>query len=142
MALQNLQIQDKQVRTNEVGLQDASSDGPDGLLAVLQNEKQELEEKSQLLVVFKERLESLNAEKEDVSTRCAYLEEQVQKLSKQLENESEKRTTSESSELEQLHSQLKAATDQLAQTRDENTGVLKEQLNGIVYSFSFYLRFT
>jgi len=70
------------------------------------------------------------------------LEEQVQKLSNQLENESAKQTKSESSELEQLRSQLKAATDQLAQTRDENMGVLREQLNGIVYSFSLYLIFT
>jgi hypothetical protein len=54
----------------------------------------------------------------------------VQKLSEQLENESEKRTGSELSELEQLRSQLRAATDQLAQTRDENTGVLREQLCG------------
>jgi hypothetical protein len=70
------------------------------------------------------------------------LEEQVQKLSNQLENESAKQTKSESSELEQLRSQLKAATDQLAQTRDENMGVLREQLNGTVYSLSLYLILT
>jgi hypothetical protein len=70
------------------------------------------------------------------------LEEQVQKLSNQLENESAKRTTSEPSELEQIRSQLKVATDQLVQTRDENMEVLREQLNGIVYSFSLYLIFT
>ena len=70
------------------------------------------------------------------------MEEQVQKLSNQLENESAKQTKSESSELEQLRSQLKAATDELAQTRDENMGVLREQLNGNVYSFSLYLIFT
>jgi hypothetical protein len=55
----------------------------------------------------------------------------VRKLSEQFENESEKRTESELSELEHLRSQLRAATDQLARTRDENTGgVLREQLNG------------
>lgn len=54
----------------------------------------------------------------------------MQKLSEQLESESEKRTGSELSALEQLRSQLRAATDQLAQTGDENTGVLREQLNG------------
>jgi hypothetical protein len=64
------------------------------------------------------------------SSRCAYLEEKVQKLSEQLENESEKRAGSELSELEQLRSQLRSATDQLAWTRDENTGVLREQLHG------------
>jgi len=129
VALQNPEIQDEPVRTNEVQHQDASSDSPDGYLAALQSTEQELEEKSQLLVVFKEKLDSLSAEKQHVSTRCAYLEEQVQKLSNQLENESAKQTKSESSELEQLRSQLKAATDQLAQTRDENTEVLREQLN-------------
>jgi len=129
VALQNSQIQDKPVRTYEVQHQDASSDSPDGCMAALQSTKQELEEKSRLLVVFKEQLDSLSAEKQHVSTRCAYLEEQVQKLSNQLENESAKETKSESGELEQLRSQLKAATDQLAQTRDENVGVLREQLN-------------
>lgn len=63
----------------------------------------------------------------------------MQRLSRQLENESEKRTASELSELEQLHSQLRATTDQLAQTRDENTGVLKEQLNGTVLVCVFHV---
>jgi ABC-type phosphate transport system auxiliary subunit len=71
------------------------------------------------------------------------LEQEVQRLSRQLENESEKRTASELSELEQLHSQLRATSDQLAQTRDENTGVLKEQLNGTVPpSFTYIPKFT
>ncbi|XP_023727359.1 thyroid receptor-interacting protein 11 isoform X4 [Cryptotermes secundus] len=105
------------------------SNSPESFLDVLQSAKDELREKSKLLVVFTEELENLKTEKQQVSSRCVYLEKQVQKLSEQLENESEKRTGSELSELEQLRSQLRAATDQLAQTRDENTGVLREQLN-------------
>lgn len=66
----------------------------------------------------------------------------MQKLSRQLENESEKRTAFELSELEHLRSQLRAATDQLAQTRDENAGVLKEQLNGTALTFIPHLKFT
>jgi hypothetical protein len=48
-------------------ISDASSDSPDGCLAVLQSTKQELEEKSQLLVIFKEQLDSVSAEKQHVS---------------------------------------------------------------------------
>jgi hypothetical protein len=68
----------------------------------------------------------------------------VQKLSEQLEKECEKRTASESSELAQLRSQLRSATDQLAQNRDENAGVLREQLNGIAHTslFSLHIQFT
>jgi predicted trehalose synthase len=69
------------------------------------------------------------------------LEEQVQKLSEQLEKESEKQTATELSELEQLRSQLRAATDQLSQTRDENAGALREQLNGNAH-LSFHLQLT
>jgi hypothetical protein len=43
------------------------SDSPDSLLDVLRSAKQELKEKSELLVVFKEELQSLKTEKQLVS---------------------------------------------------------------------------
>lgn len=58
----------------------------------------------------------------------------MQKLSEQLEKESEKQTASELSELEQLRSQLRTATDQLAQAKDESAGMLREQLNGSAHT--------
>jgi hypothetical protein len=43
------------------------SNTPDSFLDVLQSAKQELKEKSELLVVFKEELENLKTEKQHVS---------------------------------------------------------------------------
>jgi hypothetical protein len=46
---------------------DAESSSPDEVADILRSAKQELEEKSQLLVVFKEQLENLETEKQHVS---------------------------------------------------------------------------
>lgn len=43
------------------------SNSPESFLDVLQSAKQELKEKSELLVMFKEELETLKTEKEHVS---------------------------------------------------------------------------
>ncbi|XP_069698547.1 thyroid receptor-interacting protein 11 isoform X2 [Periplaneta americana] len=113
---QDVQPQDKDEAelVDEDG--DSASASPGELLEVAQ---QELAKKSELLIFFREQHENLQKEKQQMSVQCTKLQEEVQKLTKQLEATS-------TSELEQLHCQLRDAKEQLAQTKDENARALKD----------------